>query len=104
MMAEFRNAKAATAWVPTTIGVVRAVSPLVALSAPVLGLLFSKKKHYDPKHEGERDGKPKGVVAMSLLAFELLRKAKPFWESFRRLGKRSPRKPTTAPQAPAPRS
>src|SRR5437899_2913487 len=79
MTAEFRHAKAATAWVPTTIGIVRAVSPLVAVSAPVLGLLFSKKKHYDPKHERERDGKPKGVVAMSLLAFELLRKAKPFW-------------------------
>ena len=102
MTAEFRNAKAATAWVPTTIGVMRAVSPLVALSAPVLGFLWRKKKHYEPKHE--RDGKPKGMVGMTLLAFELLRKARPFFESFRRLGNRSARKPATHTQAPVPRT
>src|SRR5436853_7199455 len=100
--AEFRNAKAATAWVRTTIGVMRAVSPLVALSAPIIGLLWRKKKHYEPKHE--RDGKPKGMVGMTLLAFELFRKAKPFFESFRRLGNRSAHKPPTQTKAPAPRT
>jgi len=96
MSAEFRNLKASTAWVPNTLGVVRAVSPLVALSAPVLGFLLRKKKlQHEPKEH--RDGKPKGVVAMTFLAFELFRKAKPFFDSFRRLGNRAPRKPTEKP-------
>ena len=98
MSAEFRNLKATTAWVPNTLGVVRAVSPLVALAAPLLGFFLTRKRNqHEPKHH--RDGKPKGVVGATLLAFELLRKARPFWESFRRLGNRSHRKPAEQPPA-----
>ena len=102
MSAEFRNLKASTSWVPMTLGVVRAASPLVALSVPLIGFLLRKKHHLPTKHE--RDGKPKGVVGATLLVFELLRKAKPFWETFRRLGHRAPRKPADQPPASARRS
>jgi len=64
MTAEFRNLKSSTAWVPKTVGVMKAVSPLVAMAAPVIGLfLRKKKKHPEPKIE--RDGKThsQGVVA-----------------------------------------
>jgi hypothetical protein len=99
---EFRNLKSATAWVPRTVGVMKAVSPLLALSAPVLGLfLRNKKKKPEPKIE--RDGKThsQGVVAKALLAFELLRKARPFWESFQRSRHRSNSKASAPRKAPA---
>ena len=102
MTAEFRNLKATTAWVPNTLGVVRAVSPLVALSAPVLGFLLRRKKHLLEPSKHHRDGKPQGVVAMALFAFELFRKAKPFFDSFRRIGNRAPRKPSEKQQQPTP--
>ena len=93
MTVEFKHLKASTAWVPRTIGVMRAVSPLLALSAPVLGLFLRKrKKTITPKH-AERDGKSQGVVAKALLAFEILRKARPFWESFQRSRHHSNNKP-----------
>jgi hypothetical protein len=106
MTAEFRNLKAATAWVPRTLGVVRAVSPLLALSAPVLGLFLRKRKKSAPRHhdpEGH-DGKAQGLVAKAFLAFELLRKARPFWESFQRSRHRSNNKAREAPKTHRARS
>jgi hypothetical protein len=80
---DFQNLKTATAWVPKTLGVVRATSPLLALSAPIIGLLFRRKKKREPMPE--HNGKPnKGLVATALLVIELLWKAKPFWDTFRR--------------------
>ena len=98
MTGEFTNVKAATAWVPRTIGIVRAVSPLLALSAPVLGLFLRKRKKPEPKLV-DRDGKSQshqGLVAKVFLAFELLRKARPFWESFQRSRHRANNKPSPA--------
>ena len=106
MTAEFKNAKASTAWVPRSVGVMRAVSPLLALAVPALGLIFRKKKRPELHTASvERDGKSQGIVAKALLAFELLRKAKPFWDSFRRSRSRVARDgKTKAPmKAPAPR-
>ena len=83
MGAELQNLKAATAWVPKTIGIVRATSPILALATPLVGLLMRRKKHAELKHD--RNGKPKkGLAATALFLFEVMRKAKPFWETFRR--------------------
>ena len=80
---ELQNLKASTAWVPRTVGIVRATSPLLALAAPLIGLLIRRKKQAEPKHD--RNGKAKkGLIATALFLFEMARKAKPFWESFRR--------------------
>jgi len=91
--AEMQNVKAATAWVPRTVGVMRATSPLIALAAPVIGLLLRrKKKHSEVVHHAEvhqKNGKSeKGMVAKALFVFEILRKAKPFWEHFQRTRER----------------
>jgi len=83
MGAEFQNVKVATAWVPKTVGVVRATSPFLALAAPVIGLLFRNKKKAEPKAEHNGKSKEQGLVAKALLAFEIFRKARPFWEHFR---------------------
>ena len=80
---ELRNLKASTAWVPRTVGIVRATSPILALATPLIGLFIRRKKQADPKHD--HNGKPKkGLIATALFLFEIARKAKPFWESFRR--------------------
>jgi len=83
MGVELQNLKASTAWVPRTVGIVRAASPILALATPLIGLLIRRKKHAQATHE--HNGKPKkGLIATALFLFEMARKAKPFWESFRR--------------------
>jgi len=85
MGSEFQNLKVATAWVPKTVGVIRATSPFLALATPLIGLFFRKKKKDQPKfdrHNGKSE--QQGVVAKALLAFEIFRKARPFWEHFQR--------------------
>jgi len=85
MGVELQNLKASTAWVPRTVGIVRAASPIVALATPLIGLLIRRKKQAQGKHEHDHNGKPKkGLIATALFLFEMARKAKPFWESFRR--------------------
>ncbi len=81
--AEVQHIKASTAWVPRTVGILRVVSPLLALSAPVIGLLFRRKKKAEPKleHNGKSQ---KGLVAKALVLFEVFRKAKPFLDTFYR--------------------
>ena len=80
---ELQNVKAATAWVPKTIGIVRATSPILALATPLVGLLIRRKKHAQPGHD--RNGTPKkGLVATALFLFEVMRKARPFLDTFRR--------------------
>ncbi len=100
MTGEFQNVKAATGWVPRTIGLLRVVSPLIALSAPLLGL-FLRNRRKKPEHKVERDGKAQGVVAKAFLAFELLRKAMPFWESFQRSRHRASNNKPRAPKQTA---
>jgi hypothetical protein len=97
MQADFQHLKAATAWVPKTVGVVRATSPFLALSAPIIGLLFRRKKK--PEQAPERNGmSKKGLVTKALLILEVLRKAKPFWDTFRRPRQRpTPRDPSPRP-------
>ena len=100
MTGECRRLKAATAWVPRTVGVMRAVSPLVALSAPILGLFLRKRKKDHPRMD--RDGKHGGgLFSKALLAFELFRKAMPFWDSFQRSRPRPSNAKGTAPKDPA---
>lgn len=97
MGVEFQNLKASTAWVPKTVGIVRATSPLLALAAPVLGLLFRIKKKKAEVAKAEHNGKAKqGMVAKAFLLFELFRKAKPFWDSFRVPRRRPAEKPKFA--------
>jgi hypothetical protein len=97
MQADFLRLKAATAWVPKTVGVVRATSPFLALSAPIIGLLFRRKKKPEPALERNGTSK-KGLVAKALLVLEVLRKAKPFWDTFRRPRQRpTPRDPSPRP-------
>ena len=85
MGVEFQNLKASTAWVPRTVGIVRAASPIVAPATPLIGLLIRRKKQAQGKHEHDHNGKPKkGLIATALFLFEMARKAKPFWQSFRR--------------------
>ena len=98
MTGEFGRLKAATAWMPRTIGVMRAVSPLVALSAPILGLFLRKKKKHEPRID--RDGKHVGLFSKALLAFELFRKAMPFWDSYQRSRSRPSNAKATAPKDP----
>jgi hypothetical protein len=98
---EVQRLKAATAWVPRTIGIMRAVSPLVALSAPVLGLFLRRKRKVEPRVE--RDGKTPGMIGKALLAFELLRKAMPFWDSFQRSRPRPSNAKAARPKEPSTR-
>jgi|SRR4051812_16215273 len=85
MGAEFQNVKVATAWVPKTVGVVRATSPFLALATPLIGLFFRRKKKDQPKVDHHHNGKSEqGLVAKALLAFEIFRKARPFFEHFQR--------------------
>jgi len=91
MSAEFQNIKASTAWVPRTVGIVRATSPLVALAAPVVGFLMHRKKKQEPHKHEEKNGKAdkqRGLVGKVLLAIEIIRKAKPFWDHFQRARER----------------
>jgi hypothetical protein len=79
---DLQNLKAATAWVPKTIGIVRTASPFVALAAPLLGLVFRRKKR-EPTHQ--HNGKvKKGLVATGLFAFDLFRRIRPFWQNLQR--------------------
>jgi hypothetical protein len=89
LAAEFQNVKASTAWVPRTVGIVRATSPLVALAAPVIGFLIGRKKKGAPDKTAHKNGKSeKGMVAKALILFEIFRKAKPFWDHFQRARER----------------
>ena len=98
---ELQNLKASTAWVPRTVGIVRATSPILALATPLIGLLLRRKKQAEPKPD--RNGKPKkGLVATALFLFEIARKAKPFWDSFRRGRPRRVEHPKPAPARATP--
>jgi hypothetical protein len=102
--AEVQNIKASTAWVPRTVGIVRATSPLIALAAPVIGLIVGRRKKQklaeDREHPEHKNGKsPKGMVAKALLLFEILRKARPFWEHFQRARERRAESPKPRPRA-----
>jgi hypothetical protein len=89
LAAEFQNIKASTAWVPRTVGIVRATSPLMALAAPVIGFLLRRKKKGAAQKSEHRNGtSEKGMVAKALILFELFRKAKPFWNHFQRARER----------------
>jgi len=95
MSAELQNIKASTAWVPRTVGIVRATSPLIALAAPVLGFLVRRKKKHEPDRHEHKNGKTdkdkdkeRGLVGKALLALEIFRKAKPFWDHFQRARER----------------
>lgn len=96
MGAELQNLKASTAWVPKTVGIVRATSPILALAMPLVGLFIRRKKQAQPKHDN--NGKPKkGLIATALFLFEMARKAKPFWETFRRSRPRQVDRPKAPP-------
>jgi len=101
MAGDFQNLKVATAWVPKTVGVVRATSPFLALAAPLIGLLFRKKKKAEPKPEHNGKSQQQGLVAKALLAFEIFRKAKPFWEHFQRSRQRHAQNAKGAPPSGA---
>jgi len=74
--------KASTAWVPKTIGIVRTASPFVALAAPLLGLVFRrKKKELAHQHNGKAK---RGLLATGLFAFDVFRKIRPFWQNLQR--------------------
>ena len=97
MSAEVQNIKATTAWVPKTVGIIRATSPLIALAAPVIGLLVRRRKKQEPAHKSEHKNgkadKQKGLVGKALLALEIFRKAKPFWDHFQRSRERQAQNP-----------
>jgi hypothetical protein len=103
--AEVQNIKASTAWVPRTVGIVRATSPLIALAAPVIGLILGRKKkrkltEHDEHSLEHKNGKSqKGMVGKALLLFEILRKARPFWEHFQRARERRAESPRPRPRA-----
>jgi hypothetical protein len=103
--AEVQNIKASTAWVPRTVGIVRATSPLVALAAPVIGLIIGRKKKQKLGEQREhslehKNGKSeKGMVAKALLLFEIFRKARPFWEHFQRARERRAESAKSRPRA-----
>lgn len=88
MTVEFQNIKAATAWVPKTAGVIRATSPFLALAAPLIGLFVKRKNKAEPKaiHNGKAE--TQGLVAKTLLAFEIFRKIRPFWDNFQQARRR----------------
>jgi hypothetical protein len=96
--AEVQNIKASTAWVPRTVGIVRATSPLIALAAPVIGLIIGRKKKqklevHSDSLEHKNGKSQKGMVGKALLLFEIFRKARPFWEHFQRARERRAESP-----------
>jgi len=97
MTVEFQNIKAATAWVPKTVGIVRATTPFLALAAPLIGLFVKKKKKTEPKaiHNGKAE--KQGLVAKALMAFEIVRKIRPFWENFQHARRRRAEQTKTRP-------
>ena len=89
LAADLHSIKTSTAWVPRTVGIVRATSPLVALAAPVIGFLLGRKKKGEVQKNEHKNGKSeKGMVAKALILFEIFRKAKPFWDHFQRARER----------------
>jgi hypothetical protein len=78
MGADLQNIRTATAWVPKGIKAARAIYPILMTAAPVLGFLFSRKRH-----RGEKNSNGRGLFAKAFAGYRLFRKVKPVWDGFR---------------------
>src|SRR5438876_7794484 len=76
--AEFRDIRTATAWVPKSVKVVRAVYPILLLAAPLLGYVFGRKR----LRHNHRPSKG-GILASALAGYRLVRQFKPVWDGLR---------------------
>jgi hypothetical protein len=77
---EFRNIETATAWVPKTIGIVRAAYPVLMVAAPLLGYAFARKKRRSSNGEASTS---RGIIASTWAGYKLFRKFKPVWDQLR---------------------
>jgi len=76
---EFRDIRTATAWVPHTVHVVRAVYPALLFAIPLIGYLFARRRRI-PKPEAR--AKP-GVIGSALAGYRFFRQMKPVWDGLR---------------------
>jgi len=83
---EFRNIETATAWVPKTLGMVRAAYPVLMVAAPLLGYAFARKKRRSPNGEAPSSNSAsasRGIVATAWAGYKLFRRIKPVWDQLR---------------------
>jgi|SRR4051812_3763076 hypothetical protein len=81
MQEDWHEIRSAAAWVPSTIRVVRAVSPIALVVAPLLGFIFGRKRHkFDPQPEPPRR---RNLIASALAGYRLFRQVKPVWDGLR---------------------
>ena len=78
MGADLQNIRSATAWVPRGIKAARAIYPILMTAAPVLGFLFSRRRH-----RAEKNSNGRGFFAKAFAGYRLFRKVKPVWDGFR---------------------
>ena len=71
--------KTATAWIPHTVQVVRAASPVLLMALPLIGYLFARKGRI-PQAEPKR--RP-GMLASALAGYKFYRQMKPVWDGLR---------------------
>lgn len=73
-------------WVPRTVQVVRAISPLLVVAAPLAGWLARKKmrdgKGKSVKPDAEENKKKLGLIGLVWQGFRLYRQAAPFIQGF----------------------
>jgi len=80
--AELRNIETATAWVPKTVRIVRAVYPVLMVAAPLLGYAFARKKRRSSNGEASAPAS-RGLAATAWAGYRLFRKIKPVWDHLR---------------------
>jgi hypothetical protein len=73
-------------WLPRTLQIVRAISPLLVVAAPLAGW-FARKKMRDgkgkpAKQEAEEKAKKAGLIALAWQGFRLYQQAAPFIQGF----------------------
>jgi len=80
MADELRNVQPATAWVPQTVRVARTFYPVLAMVAPLLAYVLTRKRRApEPAPPPRRNG----VIASALAGYRFFRQVKPLWDGVR---------------------
>ncbi len=79
--ADFIEIKSSLAWIPRTIGHMRAAAPLVMLAAPLAGLLIARRRTRSKPVPAPASAPSKGLFAKALFGINLFHRTKPLLEA-----------------------
>ena len=105
LMADCGEAVSALAWVPKTVQLVRSISPVLLVAAPLVGWLARKKMRNGkvrPPAEPAEKKKKMGVLALAWQGYRIYKQVAPFVQGFMKAWPAVSREHQSRPQSQPP--